>query len=79
MINVSILIKSFQTSCPINHFSFYCTNIYIVTNDNKTGVKDLTVWVKQNPKCTLNWIIMPHLDLMLSVSCSQRERTNRHS
>jgi hypothetical protein len=55
-INVSIIIKSFQTSCPINHFSFYTTNIYIVTNDNNTGVKNLTVWVKQNPKCTLNWI-----------------------
>jgi hypothetical protein len=33
-----------------NHFSFYSTNIYIVTNDNKTAVKDLTIWVKQNPE-----------------------------
>jgi hypothetical protein len=42
-INVSIIIKSFQTSCPINHFSFYSTNIYIVKNDNQTGVKDLNL------------------------------------
>ena len=51
-------------------------------NDNKTGVRDLTVWDKQNPSVHstgLIFVLMPHLNLRLSVNCSQRERTNRHS
>jgi hypothetical protein len=75
--------KSFQTSCPINHFSFYSTNIYIVTNDNIRQVLRISQFGSNRTPSVHStgviFILMPHLDLRFSVNCSQRERTNRHS